>query len=137
MRARGAPRSSARAIGAHGVASLALAMAATLAGACRSSPDPVEDRAIEVERGRDLIAAYGCTGCHEMPHVTGAHGTIGPPLDHWSRRRVIAGRLPNRPDLLIRWIRDPQVIDPETAMPDLGVTEPEARQIAAFLFSLE
>ena len=52
------------------------------------------------------------------------------------RRIYIAGVLRNTPDNLTRWIRDPQKIVPGNAMPDMGITEPEARDLAAFLQTL-
>jgi cytochrome c1 len=42
--------------------------------------------------------------------------------------------LPNTPDNLVRWLRDPQAVSPQTIMPDLGLGEPQARDIAAYLY---
>jgi cytochrome c1 len=42
----------------------------------------------------------------------------------------------NTPDNLMLWIRNPPGVDPLTAMPDTGVTEGDARDIAAFLYTL-
>jgi cytochrome c1 len=53
------------------------------------------------------------------------------------RRGYIAGHLPNNGPNLIRWIRDPQQVDPGNAMPDLGVGDVDARDIAAYLFTLD
>lgn len=86
--------------------------------------------------GEELIGAYGCGSCHEIPGVRGADGTVGPPLTKFGRRQFIAGQLANTPENLIRWITDPKGVEPGTAMPDLGVTEDEARNIAAYLESL-
>ena len=36
----------------------------------------------------------------------------------------------------MRWIRDPQRTDERTIMPNTGVTEGDAQDIAAFLFTL-
>ena len=52
------------------------------------------------------------------------------------RRAYIAGRLPNRPTMLTVWLRDPPPIDPETAMPALGLSEAEALDVAAYLYTL-
>ena len=89
------------------------------------------------ERGRAAIDAYGCGSCHMIPGVKGAVGLVGPPLLAWSRRTVIAGELPNTPANLIRWIRHPQSIEPGTAMPNLGVSDADARAIAAYLATLD
>lgn len=88
------------------------------------------------DSGELLIGFYDCGSCHEIPGVTGARGVIGPPLSDFGQRGFIAGSLANGPDNLIAWIVDPQSIAPATAMPDLGVTETEARDIAAYLLAL-
>lgn len=82
-----------------------------------------------------LVSAYGCAACHEIPGVSGNPGDIGPPLADWKRRKYIAGKLPNRPDMLIHWIANPQEVEPGTAMPDLGVKPREALDMAAYLYS--
>lgn len=88
------------------------------------------------ERGRRLMHEYGCGACHTIPGVRGANALVGPPLATAGRRVYIAGILTNTPENLIRWIRDPPGVDPMTAMPNLNVTEPEARDIAAYLYAI-
>jgi cytochrome c1 len=63
-------------------------------------------------------------------------GLVGPPLAGFAGRAYIAGRLPNRPDELVAWIRNPTLVDPETAMPDMGLSEEEAKHVAAYLYTL-
>ena len=87
-------------------------------------------------RGKEIIRRYGCEACHSIPGVAGARGQVGPPLDGIASRTYLAGRLPNTPDNLMRWIRDPQSIAPGTAMPEMGVTERDGRDIAAYLYTL-
>jgi len=87
-------------------------------------------------RGMKLIAMKNCGACHTIPGIEGAQGVVGPPLSFFSRRTYIAGEVPNSPDNLIRWIRSPQSIEPHTAMPNLGVTEQQARDIAAYLYTI-
>ena len=81
------------------------------------------------------IAAYGCGSCHTIAGVSGANADIGPELRHFADRRYIAGRLPNTAPNLIRWIRSPQQVDPGNVMPDLNVSDQDARDIAAYLYS--
>lgn len=88
------------------------------------------------ERGRQAVFDYGCTSCHIVPGVPGPEGLVGPPLHHWADRTYIAGSLQNTPDNLIAWISAPQSIEPGTAMPNMGVTEQDARDMAAYLFTL-
>lgn len=88
------------------------------------------------DRGARLISDYGCGSCHVVPGVDGANGLVGPPLTDFGRRSYIAGVLPNNADNLQHWIRDPQSVVPGNAMPDLGVSGVDARDIAAYLLTL-
>jgi cytochrome c len=89
------------------------------------------------ERGKQQIVAYGCGSCHIIPGIAGANGLVGPPLNHFAYRAYIAGQVPNNPDFLTRWIAVPQAIEPGTVMPNLGVSEGKARDIAAYLYTLK
>ena len=87
-------------------------------------------------RGKATIDNLGCGACHMIPGIDDARGTVGPPLIYFGRRVFIAGEVPNTTAFLIQWIRAPQSIEPKTAMPNLGVTESQARDIAAYLYTL-
>jgi cytochrome c2 len=87
-------------------------------------------------RGRALAHAMGCAHCHTIPGVKGADGNVGPPLLKFADRTFIAGMLRNEPANLIRWIREPQSVVPGNAMPDMGIDEQQARDLAAFLSTL-
>lgn len=87
-------------------------------------------------RGAQLIVSYGCGSCHTVPGVRQARGRVGPPLDFFAERTFIGGELPNTPDTLVRWIMDPPGQIPATAMPQMNVSERDARDIAAYLYSL-
>jgi cytochrome c len=106
---------------------LALAL---FAAACNAREDP------GVTRGRAQIQHYGCGACHDIPGVSGATGLVGPPLGTIADRMYLAGQLPNNADNMIRWIREPQHVENGTAMPNLNVTEADARDIAAYLYAL-
>ena len=90
-----------------------------------------------VENGRLLLRQYGCGGCHHIPGVAAARGNVAPPLERLAKRVYLAGTLPNTPENLAAWIRHPQKIDPRTAMPDMQVTEAHARDMVAYLRTLE
>jgi cytochrome c2 len=81
----------------------------------------------------DLIVQYGCQTCHVIPNVPGAVGKVGPSLDDLNQRSYLAGTLSNTPANLQQWIMHPQSIQPGTAMPEMGVTQNDAYEIAAFL----
>lgn len=86
--------------------------------------------------GKVLIQSKGCGACHVIPGIREARGLVGPPLYFFSRRTMIAGELPNTPENLVRWILDPKKVEPGTAMPDLGLTDQQARDVAAYLYTL-
>ncbi|HEX6513800.1 MAG TPA: c-type cytochrome [Chloroflexota bacterium] len=87
--------------------------------------------------GRTLFVARGCEGCHTLSGVPEATGVAGPRLDNVAVRGTIAGdQIPGTPENLARWIFDPASLKPSTTMPRPGVTPEEARDLAAFLYSL-
>jgi cytochrome c len=88
-------------------------------------------------RGKQLIVQYSCGSCHTIPGVKEAKGYQASPLLFFNRRAYIAGQVPNTPDNLVRWIVSPQSIEAGTAMPALGVSEEQARDIAAYLYNIE
>ena len=88
-------------------------------------------------RGKELIRSYGCGSCHTIPRVTGAEASVGPSLQGIATRAYIAGVLPNQPENMIRWIMNPPGVDDKTAMPKLHVTATDARDIAAYLYTLQ
>ena len=125
------------AMAAARIAALAVVVVFGITGCDRASGD---DRyhlaAANPDRGRVAIRRYGCGSCHDIPGVVGADGMVGPPLATIAKRVYIAGVLPNEPDNLVKWIENPQGVDPKTAMPNMGVTTRDARDIAAYLYTL-
>jgi cytochrome c2 len=110
-----------------------------LLAACDRETDDISRRLLvdgNAPRGRQIVRAYGCTACHSIPGVAGPDARVGPPLGGIASRMFIAGVLPNQPANMIRWIRNPQGVDSLTAMPDLGVSERDARDIAGYLYTL-
>jgi cytochrome c len=87
-------------------------------------------------KGKAQLAAFGCGSCHLIPGVDHAYGMVGPPLTKFALRPYIAGEVTNNPSNLVQWIMTPQSIEPGTAMLNLGVTEAQARDIAAYLYTL-
>ena len=108
--------------------------------ACDKYERPVERRQRvaggDPEVGEKKLAQYGCASCHTIPGVTAADGKAGPPLAGWAHRRFVAGVQPNSPDVLVRFVQDPPSVAPGTAMPNVGVTEHDAKHIAAYLYTL-
>jgi putative membrane protein len=88
------------------------------------------------ESGKQAIRSYGCPACHTIPGIRATRGLVGPPLAGIASRSYIAGVLSNTPDHMIEWLRNPPGIDAKTAMPNMNVTERDARDIAAYLYTL-
>lgn len=122
-----------------------LALLLTAAAAQEPTPDPgLADRPAAVpvevgdpERGRAAVRRLGCGVCHRIPGLPGAIGIVGPSLDGFAERPLIAGSLPNEGGLLLRFIANPPALVPGTAMPAIDMDEREVRDIAAFLATLD
>lgn len=95
----------------------------------KTIPDP--------ERGRIAVQQYGCTSCHIVEGTVGPQTWVGPPLRRLAKRKFVAGVIPNTLENMARWIEDPVAVEPLTAMPDMGVPPADARDIAAYLRTLE
>ena len=102
-----------------------------------NAADSPSSRPGDAARGRKAIQQYACTTCHRIPGETGLRALVGPPLDAMGRRGFIAGLLPNTPENMARWLQSPQEIHPGSAMPNLGVTARDARDMAAYLHTLQ
>ena len=110
---------------------------AVLAGGCSGAEEAAAQKTGgDPQRGKGTIKKYGCHACHSIPGVPGADALVGPPLDHIASRAYLAGRIENTPENMMKWIRTPQDVQPGTAMPNMGVSEKDARDIAAFLYTL-
>ncbi len=94
---------------------------------------PAAVRAPDRERGKLALTQFACQSCHQVPGVTGPLTYVGPRLDGLAQRSFIAGKLPTTEENLVKWIRAPQEVKPGTAMPQLGVPERDARDMAAYL----
>ncbi|NRF68228.1 c-type cytochrome [Aquincola sp. S2] len=115
------------------------ALADTAAASCpapRREGLPEGFRA-DAARGRIALTQHACTACHRIPGVTGSDVHVGPPLAGLARRQTIAGRRPNTPDEMLRWIIDPRHADAQTTMPALELREADARDIVAYLGTLQ
>jgi cytochrome c1 len=112
---------------------IAVAVIALIMPGCRGEQPPKPPQTGDARRGVEAMGRHGCGACHQIPGVRGSRGVVGPSLAGFGERRFIAGALRNDTANLVRWIRDPQAIKPGTVMPNLGVSEGEARDIASHL----
>ncbi len=113
---------------------LPLALAACDDAASPSTFLPVNGG--DPENGRRLIYAYGCGTCHTIDGIAGARGMVGPSLGKYAQRNLLAGLFPNTPPMLVAWLIDPPAFVPQTGMPAMGITEPQARDMVAYLYTL-
>jgi cytochrome c len=114
---------------------LALIFTSSMLGACAPERDYVP-RVIggDADKGRAALARYECGVCHVIPGVPDAVGKVGPALDNYSRRSYVAGKFPNEPETLVRWIVDAPSMAPQTAMPAIAMSTQEAKHMAAYLY---
>jgi mono/diheme cytochrome c family protein len=112
---------------------MAAAPAFSSAWATTSHAGAPPTHASDAHVGKHLIAQYMCATCHQIPGIAGAVNAVGPPLGNIADRVFIGGVLNNTPDNMTRWLLNPQRINPGSAMPNLHMSEGDARDIAAFL----
>jgi cytochrome c1 len=102
----------------------------------RQPPQPVWSlREGRAERGPELIRHYGCHACHVVPNMTATKATVGPRLDRLNDQVYLVGELANTPENFVLWVQHPRELRPQTAMPNLRVTDQDARDLAAFFYS--
>ncbi len=119
------------------VGTAVLLIVGTLIGiACRAGTQPAVVAAGDPDRGAHLIDHYGCAHCHAIPGIQAGDGRAAPPLRGFANRAFIAGQVPNNEANLVQWLLDPNSLVPGTGMPDVGLSEAEARDVAAYLLSL-
>jgi cytochrome c1 len=124
----------------------ALALAAVVAAGAAAYAYGVQrarekkDLAVALTGGNPAVAPahmiyFGCGGCHTIPGVPGARGLVGPPLNGAKERMYVGGVVENTPKNLVQWIVDPRALDPKSAMPKTGISEAQARDVAAYLYA--
>ena len=118
------------------LAVLAIAVASGGCNAPNTRGDAMMLTGGDPDRGVNAIGRYGCGACHTIPGIRGANALVGPPLTRIARRSYLAGEVQNTPANMVRWIQHPQRIEKGTVMPEMGVTESDARDIAAYLYTL-
>ncbi|MBB4366129.1 cytochrome c2 [Bradyrhizobium sp. CIR48] len=117
---------------------LIASLLAVTAAACEAGRATGPDNFMgDARRGTELVKQYHCGSCHDIPGIAGADGNVGPPLQRIGTRSYIAGYIQNSPDNMADWIEDPQRALPGNAMPRMGIPQKDARDIAAFLYTLK
>lgn len=123
---------------------LVLAVACNRDEAAQSMAKPAPAAAVDhakignAERGKALAAQYGCNVCHAVPGVEGPQGSLGPALAGVASRPAISfGKVQNTPENLVKYIQDPPSMNPQSSMPPIGLTDVDAKDIAAYLMTLK
>lgn len=91
----------------------------------------------DATQGLALIERHGCAACHAIPGVRWPQGRTGGNLAGVGARPMIAGRLPNQPEVMAAFVRDAPALLPDTGMPPMPLTDAEARDVAAYLYTLD
>lgn len=106
--------------------------------ACACKPPPEQRQHMpqaDAARGREVINQVGCGSCHSIPGIYWPKGQTGPSLQGFADRGLIAGRLPNQPEILAAFIRNAPALIPDTTMPAMPITEEDSRHVAAYLYA--
>ncbi len=89
-----------------------------------------------VSQGRMIIETSPCLDCHTLAGIAG-NGRFGPNLTHLASRNTIAsGAVPNTPENLFMWIRDPSSFKPGCKMPALQLRGKQIGAVVAYLETL-
>jgi cytochrome c2 len=117
---------------------LLLAVACNRDEASKSLATPQTKPIGNAERGQALAGQYGCNVCHVVPGVEGPQGSLGPSLAGVASRPAISfGKVQNTPENLAKFIQEPAAMNPQSSMPPIGLTEVDAKDIAAYLLTLK
>ena len=108
-----------------------------VSGCQQTAVAPQSVAGADAGRGRKVVERVACGACHVIPGVPWPQGRVGPSLDGFARQALVAGRFPNEPDILARFVRDAPSLAPQTGMPAMPITEQEARDVAAYLYTLD
>lgn len=114
-----------------------LSLTALLCACVDKSDPPTRIAGADADNGLAVIQRVGCASCHVIPGIRWPRGRAGPSLDRFADSPMIGGRFPNQPDVLVDWLIDAPSMAPATAMPPMPLTESEARDVAAYLYSLD
>jgi cytochrome c oxidase subunit 2 len=91
---------------------------------------------VVAKAGRDFFFAQTCASCHAVKG-TGAVANAAPDLTHVAgRNQLAAGLVPNTPQDLARWLRDPQQLKPACQMPNFNLDQEQVTQLVAYLEGL-
>jgi cytochrome c oxidase subunit 2 len=89
-----------------------------------------------VSKGRRIFETTACINCHQVAGTV-ANGRFGPDLTHlMSRDTIASGAIPNTPENLRQWVRNPDSMKPGCLMPSMQLNDPELDALTAYLETL-
>lgn len=98
----------------------------------RQQQAPVPD----TTSGATLFKSKECIACHRIEGISEV--TYGPNLTLFGNRETLAGAaLQNTEDEVVRWLKDPAAVKPGSKMPNLHLSDEDARALARYLRGLK
>ena len=87
--------------------------------------------------GRRVFETTACLNCHTVRGTVG-NGLYGPDLTHlMSRETIAAGSVPNTPETLRAWVRDPNALKPGALMPAMQLDDHKLDALVSYLLTLK
>lgn len=95
-----------------------------------------------IARGKKLMIDQGCLGCHKY---RGRGGSLGPDITHVGEKTVHDLDFHHLPegyqrtveDWMLAHFKSPAVVVPNTIMPEMDLTDGDARDLTAYMISLK
>jgi len=89
----------------------------------------------DAAKGKGIVESVGCLGCHAIGDQTNVRAARGTSYDIAPELTRVGSKA--RPDWIFDWVRNPRHYNPTTKMPNLRLTEGEARDVTAYLVTLK
>lgn len=88
-------------------------------------------------KGAEAFMEKNCVNCHSIAGLM-TRGRVAPDLTHvGSRATLAAGTLPNTPENLAKWLKNPQSVKMGALMPDTGLENDQIKDLSAYLEGLK
>lgn len=86
--------------------------------------------------GREIVSRVGCLGCHQIGDMAQTASDVprAMAINHGPTLSRIGSKVTG--EWLFGWLKDPRAYNPDTRMPSLRLTDPEAEDVTAYLLTL-
>jgi cytochrome c oxidase subunit II len=93
--------------------------------------------AVGAAKGAGVFREKNCVNCHSITGLM-TRGRVAPDLTHvGSRTTLAAGTLPNTPEKLAKWLKNPQAPKMGALMPRIGLNADQIKDLTAYLEGLK